>query len=190
ERRPTTSSTAPAQPVAAAPASSGPKAAATTQSFPPALIWIDKQPFEFPSARLVLRNKNDQVLALLFSDDPPNAIEDSYRGNSYYLEMAGLEIPPETSSLAGASWTYKAPNSEREESVAGIFLEGRRRQLQPFDVRVSFDGAVSPVTVRINGTFLMFDSDNLDEKAPGKLVDVHAELMAEVRTKGASAAGK
>jgi hypothetical protein len=155
---------------------------ATTQASP-SFIWIDQQSYEFPPARLVLRNKDDHVVALLFSVDPPNAINDNYTGNSYFLEMPDLEIA-EGSTLAGASWSYKAPNSEREESVSGIFLQGRRIQLQPFDVRVEFDGAVSPVTVRLAGTFLKFEGDEAAaDKTPGTLVTVRTELSAEVRTK-------
>ncbi len=154
---------------------------ATTQATP-SFIWIDQHPYEFPPARLMLKNEDEKVVALLFSDDPPNAIDDNYTGNSFYLEMP-LETAEE-GKLTGASWVYKAPNSERVDTVSGVFLEGRRKHLQPFDVRVEFESAASPVKVLIGGTFLLFESDN--DQVPGTLVPVRASLSAELRAKSAA----
>jgi hypothetical protein len=146
-------------------------------------MWIDSRPFDFPPARLALRSRDDRIGAVLFSDDPPEAIDDDYAGNSFYLDMTPQLA--ETGTLAGAHWEFKAPNSERVDEITGIFLHGKRLHLQPFDVRVSFDGVSSPMTVLIAGTFLQFDSEN--DQLPGKLVAVRAELSAEVRVKGAAA---
>jgi hypothetical protein len=164
-----------------APVSSVAPASAPTTQVTPAYIWLEDRRYEFPPAKVILRTKDDQLLALLFSDDPPNAIDDNYTGNSFYLELPDLECP-EAGKINGALWSYKAPNSERAESVSGIFLHGRRTHLQPLDVQVQFAGAESPVAVRIAGTFLQFDSE--DAQTPGKLVAVRAELSADVKPKG------
>jgi hypothetical protein len=153
---------------------------ATTQVVP-SYIWLEDRRLEFPPAKVILRSKDDRLIALLFSDDPPNAIDDNYTGNSFYLELNDLECP-EAGKLTGALWSFKAPNSERAESVNGIFLQGRRTHLQPFDVRIQFEGADSPVIVRLAGTFLQFDSEA--PQTPGKLVAVRAELPADVKAKG------
>jgi hypothetical protein len=177
DRSSTTSTGAPATQKVAI--NSDPTTLATTQSLP-AYIWVDDRMFQFPPAKVIVKHKDDQMMALLFSDDPPEAINDNYMGNSFYLELTEMETP-EVGKLAGASWGFKAPNSERAESVSGIFLQGRRSHLQPFDVRIQFDTTESPVTARIAGTFLQFDES--DAKSPGKLVTVRAELMVEVGTK-------
>lgn len=143
-------------------------------------IWIDQTPYEFPPAVLVLRGRDDQLVATLFSNDPPEAVRDDYAGNSYYFETT--PILAEAGTLAGASWQYKAPSSEREDQVQGIFLNGRQLHLQPFDVRIDFLGTSSPMPVRLAGTFLMFDTQ--DDRQPGRLVPVHAELTARVTVKG------
>lgn len=153
----------------------------TTTQASASFIWVDSEPYQFPPARLVARIRDDQFSALLFSDDPRDAINDDYTGNSYYLEMANLDASPEAQSLNGASWHYKAPSSDREDTVSGIFLHGRKKYLQPFDVRAEFSGAGSPCVVRVAGTFLMFESE--DVQMPGKLVMVRAELPAELRVR-------
>jgi hypothetical protein len=146
-----------------------------------ALIWLEQQAYLFPPAKIVQRTKDDQLIALLFSDDPPNAIEDSYTGNSFYLELTELETP-QPGKLSGATWHYKASDSERAESVNGIFLRGRQSHLQPFDVQIQFDGEDPPLTVRLAGRFLQFDTS--DAQTPGKLVMVRAELLADVKIRG------
>jgi hypothetical protein len=152
---------------------------ATTQSSP-SYIWIDQRRYEFPSARIVVKTKDDQLSALMYSDDPPNAIEDKYAGNSFYLEMTGLDLP-DTGKLAGAVWNYRAPNSERIDTVSGIFLEGRHQHLQPFDVRVEFRSDVTPIQLLVGGSFLMFDNEN--DQQPGRLVNVRAELSADIKVR-------
>jgi len=153
---------------------------ATTQAAP-SFIWIDQTPHEFPPCKLVMKNKDDQIAALLYSDDPPNAIDDNYHGNSFYFEMTPEIAEPGT--IAGANWDFKAPNSERVDTIDGIFLEGRKRHLQPFDVHIEFIGATSPIAVRLSGNFLMFDTD--DETKPGQIVNVRADLSADVKVKTA-----
>jgi hypothetical protein len=140
-------------------------------------MLVDQQRVEFPPAKVALRARGGQVLALLYSDDPPNAIDDDYTGNSFYLEMI-LDIQ-DVSQLGTARWMYKAPNSERAETTNGIYLDGRKRQLQPSDILVEFEGTQSPVKVWLRGQFLLFDSTH-DPTMPGQIVPVSAELEAEL----------
>jgi len=147
----------------------------------PAVITIDYQHFDFPPARMRLRVEDDKIVALLHSDDPPEAIEDTYTGNSFYLEMP-LEIS-DRSEIASAEWKFKAPTSDRAESANGIFIEGMRQQLQPFDVQVAFeaqDPATGMMTVYLSGHFLLFDSK--EPAAPGRLVLVGARFNAKVES--------
>jgi hypothetical protein len=148
-------------------------------------VWVDQQRYEFPPARMIVRTKDDQLSALLFSDDPPAAIDDRYTGNSYYLEITDPQLVEGSTTLAGALWVFKAPNSERAETVSGIFLQGRRRHLQPFEVRAEFANDTAPIKVILGGTFLMFDNE-IDNAAqlPGRLVHVRAELEADVKASG------
>jgi len=155
-----------------------PVASAEATSQPTSYILIDQQPYEFPPARIIFKTKDDQVTAVLFSDDPPAAIKENYPGNSFYLEMTPQLADDGT--LAGATWDFKAPSSDRVDTVSGIYLRGRKQHLQPFDVHVVFGGAISPVPISISGSFLQFDSN--DEQIPGKFVTVHAELSAQVKS--------
>ena len=147
----------------------------------PSIITIDYQHIEFPPARLRLRVEDDKLVALLHSDDPPEAIEDTYTGNSFYLELP-LEIS-DRSEIASAEWKFKAPTSDRAESANGIFIEGMRQQLQPFDVQAAFeppDAATGMITVYLSGHFLLFDANQ--PAAPGRLVLVGARFNAKVES--------
>jgi hypothetical protein len=148
-----------------------------TQPQASAFIVIDQQAYEFPAARVLFKNKNDQVEAILFSDDPPAAIKDNYSGNSFYLEMTPQLADDGT--LNGAVWDYKAPSADRTDNVSGIYLQGSRQHLQPFDVHIVLGGSSSPVPISISGTFLQFDSEN--DQMPGKFVSVNAQLSASVK---------
>jgi hypothetical protein len=141
-------------------------------------IVIDQQAYEFPAAKILFKNKSYQAEAILFSDDPPSAIKDNYSGNSFYIEMTPQLADDGT--LAGAVWDFKAASADRTDSVSGIYLQGRKQHLQPFDVHVVFSSATSPVPISISGTFLQFDTDN--DQMPGKFVTVNAQLSAAVKT--------
>lgn len=146
-------------------------------------MLIDGRRVEFPPAKLAVRTRGGQVLAVLYSDDPPEAIHDSYTGNSFYIEML-LDIA-DPNELATAHWSFKAPSSDRTDTVTGIYLDGRKRQLQPSDVVVQFDGSTTPLTVVLRGTFLLFEASQ-DHTIPGRLVPVAGDLEANVTIKGAS----
>lgn len=150
---------------------------AVTQSIP-SLIWIDEQLYGFPPARLVLRAGDEQVVALLFSEDSPDTSEDSEKGNSFYLEMK-LDIP-QRGTLTGATWDFTASNREWVDSICGIFLDNRKKILQPYQVHAELAGSSSPMKVLLGGDFLLFDAD--DPQPIGRAVQVRAELQVQVQT--------
>lgn len=152
---------------------------ATTQTAAAeSLINIDGNLVLFPPAKLRIDESDGKAVARLFSDDPKGAaLDENYDGNSFYLQ---IELEEEDAKdLGGVELTYKAPSSERDDSPYGIFLEGRRWVLQPADVRIAFDGAGSPLEVRLSGAFLMFDST--DPTAKPKRAQVAAKLSAAVQ---------
>jgi hypothetical protein len=146
----------------------------------PSIITIDYQRVDFPPAKLMLEKKDgEQLTAVLHSDDPPQAIEENYAGNSFYLEMP-LEIG-DASELGTASWKFVAPTSDRVDSPTGIFVDGMRQQLQPLRVQVEFDGAPPDVTVYVAGQFMLFDGK--DPNALGREVMVSARLHPVMESK-------
>jgi hypothetical protein len=170
--QPARNNTIPPLPKATAQASSTEPAQPT-----PAYMEIDERRVEFPPARLRVATRSGGVSALLMSDDPPQAINDDYRGNSFYLEM---ELPVQsTGDVSGTIARYEARTSERVDSRNGIFLDGGRLQLQPFDVSIEFDGTAPLMTTTISGTFLKFDTQ--DERSIPQLVSVRGQMFAAVR---------
>jgi hypothetical protein len=132
------------------PAATSPATATTQPAY--TFLLIDGKLEQFPPALLRLQCKGGQVTALLCTDDPPEALKDSYQGNSFYLPMV-LDIT-DGSEIGTAQWKCSAGN-DRIESPEGIFLHGARLQLQPFkDVEVDFTGNEPKVTVSMRGQFL------------------------------------
>ena len=131
---------------------------ATTQPVvrPPVVLMVDDQPREFPAARLVVEQRNGKTVALLMSDDPREAIDDDYTGNSYYLELAFEE---QIDSLRDRVWEYQSLSAERVDSPNGLFLEGNRKQAQPVDVKIHFEGPRQgrDAVTWISGTFYLFE---------------------------------
>jgi hypothetical protein len=178
ERESVTLAPAPATQPATRPAT--PPAEAEHDAPSVATFLINGQLIEFPPARLALRARGGQVLALLYSDDPPEALGDDYRGNSFYLEMT-LDVP-EIAQIGQARWEFTAPNSERADTVAGIWLDGRRQHLQPFDVAVEFEPDGPIIKTWVRGHFLLFQAGQ-DSTLPGQIIPVSAELHAQPVTK-------
>jgi hypothetical protein len=172
ERRAPTSrvaSTAPATTTAAAtePADTQPAVA---------LINIDGHSSVFPVARLRIERDGDHLVASVFSDDPREALRDNYTGNSFYLKM-DLDIS-DPALLDQTQWHYQAPSSgEREDSPYGIFLAGRKTQLQPYDVRARFRREGSgAITVLVAGQFQVVETT----PGPARMLPAAAELLARV----------
>ena len=148
-------------------------------------LVIRNQPVTFPPARLVLQEREPNLTLLLFSDDPEAAIKADYAGNRYYLEIE-LDIN-DVAHLTAADWHYKAVSIERIDSPNGIFLEGDRRQLQPYDVNIVFTGSgPKQITATITGTFLLFQGR--EQSAPQSVL-VQGVLSAELEGVAASERG-
>ncbi|HEV8605778.1 MAG TPA: hypothetical protein VGQ99_10450 [Tepidisphaeraceae bacterium] len=142
-------------------------------------LSIDGRELVFPAARLVLQQSEPTVDLLLFSDDPPNALSATYAGNRYYFDLK-LEID-DLQKLAASDMHWKAASIERVDAPDGIFLEGDKKMLQPYDLRVAFSQTGPIYTIDFAGQFLLFQSK--DEAAPSKTVLVRGTLLAELETK-------
>gem|GEM_PF-2714483 len=124
---------------------------ATTR--PTVVILVAGGPQEFPSSRLIVDDRNGKTIALLMSEDPPAAINDDFLGNSYYLEMEFDDLLP---TVRGQVWQYEAPDSEKQHTPSGLFLQGNRWQLQPFQVQVQFQQLDGTDVAWLSGTFRMY----------------------------------
>ncbi len=165
-------------PSSAAPATNpSTQAAASQPATPPmAMLTIDGKPSAFPAAKLVLTKKSGDIEAMLCTDDPPAALESSYRGNSFVLEMKlDIESPED---LSTAVWTFKTESKEPQDSSDGIFLDGAHRQMQPVNVKVTFDRQGDRAMVDLNGVFLAFDPH--DVAAPTQTIEVSGRLDAAI----------
>ena len=135
----------------------------------------------FPPARLRLETDGLHLIALLFSDDPRDALKDNYTGNSFYLRME-LDID-DPAKLADATWQYATRStSEREDSPYGIYLGGRKVRLSPFQVTGRFkvnQGEPTGVTsVLFSGQFIIVDEST--RRGPAQVVLVAAEMPVKV----------
>ena len=106
-------------------------ATAPAASLSASFMHINNRLVMFPPAKLKLTEEGSRLMALLYTDDPPEAIKDDYTGNSYYLQMA-LDVS-DVKDLAKATWSHKSRTSEREDSPFGIYFSGHKVQLQPHD---------------------------------------------------------
>ena len=172
----------PASPATPATPATAPAAApaTTTASTRPAnsLLNIDGRTVVFPAARLRLESDGQHLVALLFSDDPKDALKDNYTGNSFYLRME-LDVA-DADKLADAHWHYTAPSSgDREDSPYGVYLGGKKLQLQPLDVYGKFKLDEEGTAVLISGQFQVVDDSA--GRGPPQLVVVAANLPVRVQ---------
>jgi hypothetical protein len=170
-----------AAPPTTAPAATRPAMPATTQaSTQPAASFmrINGRLIEFPPARLKLEQDDRTVTALLFSDDPPQAIKDNYTGNSFYLEMPLAISDPADIHLA--NWRHQARSQERRDTPFGIYLNGRQIQLQPYNVNATFTPSEDHhrTIVRLSGQFLLWN--NADATGLPQTVFLSAELPVKL----------
>jgi hypothetical protein len=150
-------------------------------------ITIEGAINEFPPARLRLDEVDGKVHAILYTDDPEEALRNDYEGNSFYFDLP-LEIET-AADITAATYDFKATSSDQEDTPEGIFLFGRRWHLQPDDIRIDFrtysatqavaSGVPDVVTVRIGGTFRMFDTAS--ERTTSAVVPVAGELEARLQ---------
>ena len=162
-------------PTATTTVAANPTSAPSSQ--PAASLEIDGKPVAFPPAKLVITKKAGGLEAILCSDDPPNAIDPGYTGNSFMIEMK-LDVD-DPADLPTAVWEYKTEKQSPRDSTTGIFLNGARRQMQPSDVRITFEKQGDRMVAMVNGKFLLFDTQ--DVAAPVQVVDVKGKLDAAVR---------
>lgn len=159
-------------------------AAPATQpaTLPSAFMIINGQRTDFPPAKLRVSSSDGKVIALLFSDDPKDAISDQYTGHSFYFEME-LDVA-EPKDFLPAVWHFTADSQDRQDTPYGIFLDGHRRQLQPIDVNVRFDPSPlgsNATTVWLKGTFLEI---NIQEPGtPPREAQVNAQFAAKTMVK-------
>jgi hypothetical protein len=134
----------------------------------------------FPEAKLLVRKEGDKLSAFLVSNDPPEVINPTYQGNRYYFEMA-LDAVDDVKNLAEAEFRYKAPTAESQETPNGIFLDGDRQHLEPYDIQVTFDREGDHLVADIRGQFIYFPKGGV----MGQFVPVIARLAAKPETKEA-----
>ncbi|MFL6110944.1 MAG: hypothetical protein ACJ786_06280 [Catenulispora sp.] len=142
------------------------------------------RPLQFPPARLRLVGKGDEpVTALLFSDDPKEAINKEWAGDRFYLQFP-LQNVTDVQKVDGAEWWFQASASEREETPNGIFMKGDRFHFEPFNVRVRLEGKPingGGISVQIAGQFFMYDTAN--PNTPPRLINVRGILLPKVETR-------
>jgi hypothetical protein len=132
-------------------------------------VWV-----EFPEAKLIVRKEGDKLSAFLVSNDPPEVINPNYQGNRYYFELK-LDAIDDVKNLSVAEFRYKAASAEPQETPNGIFLDGDRQHLQPYDIQVVFDKEGDHLIADIRGQFLYFPKGNI----VGTWVPVEAQLAAK-----------
>ena len=168
----------PSDPASAAPrVTLNDESPATIPSTEPAVstLTVGAESFTFPPAVLRLTESRGHVIARLMTDDPPEAINEDYRGNSFDLIMSLNIADPQ--SISGAEWKYiDAAPAAQDESAHGIFLDGQRRRLHPQNVTAQFESRAGRITVRIWGTFLAYDSTPTGRAATPQKVMVQGKL--------------
>lgn len=117
----------------------------------------------FPAARLRITGHDESLTALLFSDDPKEAIAKGWNGDRYYFRMP-LQQGVDAKHIDGAEWLYTTSPTDKEETGNGVFLGGDRMHLEPISMRVGFEGSGPNIVVRISGQFLLFDTSDTTAK--------------------------
>src|ERR1019366_5921250 len=112
--------------------------------------------------------------AVLSSDEPASA---SNPGSSFMFEMK-LDAES-TEDLPSIAWEFKAPDEKPQDSTTGILMAGGHQQLQPLDIRITFEKPGDQIVARLKGKFLAFDPQ--DSSAPVNRVDVQGTLDALIQ---------
>lgn len=165
------------------------------QADAPVHISIDGVPYAFPPAKLWLKRTGNRVRARLLSDDPPEALDSDWSGDSFYFEM-DMDLPateqvashnagvPQLAGqvtaedLEAAEWIFRNETSDRTPTKSGIFLAGATH-LQPISVTVLFDHVdENTVMVTLEGIFADFDLARPGEMTARRQVRVQAVLPA------------
>jgi hypothetical protein len=136
-------------------------------------VWVD-----FNEAKLILKREDNRVHAFLSSNDGAEVLKPDYQGNRYYFEMA-LDTLDDPKNLTLAEYRYKAGSAEPVDSPNGIFIDGDRQHLQPFDIEVTFDRDGDKIVAQIRGQFIYFPKGTVI----GQMIPVMATLSAKPITK-------
>ena len=136
-------------------------------------VWVD-----FNEAKLILKREDNRVHAFLSSNDGAEVLKPDYQGNRYYFEMA-LDTLDDPKNLTLAEYRYKAASAEPVDSPNGVFIDGDRQHLQPYDIEVTFDRDGDKIVAQIRGQFLYFPKG----ETQGQWIPVMATLSTKPLTK-------
>lgn len=171
---------APPEPSSASPTASvvGP-ALATPASRPTEVyLFVDGKTVKFPPAIATVL-PTEPLELVLHTDDPPEALSAKYEGNRIYLPLKIGPIP--LAELAGSEVPIRAASLDRRDTPDGIFLDGDRRHLQPYDVRIGFwANGKDSVMISISGHFVQFATR---DEAPPKVVHLEGVFASELKGK-------
>lgn len=133
--------------------------------FVPGAAQVDESwtAVQFPRARLRLTQKgDDKLVALLYSDDPKEAISKDWQGDRYYFRMP-LPHVPDAAALDNAPYRMSAPlDGEADETTDGVFLKGDRFHLVPVDLSVRFELQGGLVNLYVGGRFKQYDTTDVE----------------------------
>lgn len=111
---------------------------------------------QFARARLSIVGKGGHALsAVLFSDDPKEALKDNWTGDRYLFRMP-LRIN-DRKAIDGYRYRWTNSLEGADETDSGIFLRGDSEHIEPVDLDVQFVVDGSTVKVWLGGLFKQFD---------------------------------
>jgi hypothetical protein len=111
----------------------------------------------FAAARLAFTGKGGHgLVAVLFSDDPKEALKDNWTGDRYKFRMPLLIT--DRSQIDGRPYRMERPfDSSEEDTQEGIFFHGDDVHLEPIDLDVRFEMDNGKVLVKMGGLFKQVD---------------------------------
>ena len=132
---------------------------------------------QFPRARLRLSGKGeDRMIAMLYSDDPKEAINKGWQGDRYYFRMP-LRVG-DVQQLDDAPYRMAVPFEGQDETSNGVFRMGDRYHMEPIDLMVRFEPEGSQVKIFLGGLFKQYDTS--DVSAEPKWFHVQGIIQAVV----------
>lgn len=145
---------------------------------PVSMITISDRPVLFPPAKLVLQQNASGVTATLFSDDPPEAVKDDYRGNSFRFEISFDNATLD--DVTGQQFVWKNSADDKPDSLTGIFLNGQQQSIQPLAATMTLMKVGQQWTANIGGEFQYVDNQKAD--AQPLTIHVYADIAADLVT--------
>jgi len=145
---------------------------------PVSIITISDQPVIFPAAKLVLQQTATGVSATLFSDDPPQALKDDYRGNSF--RFVATYDGQSFDDISGQPFIWKTSAEDKRDTQTGIFLNGQQQMVSPTAATLTLTKVGQQWTANLAGEFQFVD--NTKEDAAPLTVHAYAEMTAELVT--------